>query len=227
MASAMIEVCEPAYIAKFDESGVLVINAFRKLPTAACGNAEVRVPIGESRPKPQPCVFDKREYFLVGNGVLWSNNDEIFTMVYELGYILPKEGEGWVGDDDVRLLEQLDALGAAEVAASRERLSAVGVSLQEKFDILDAGRTISVDILYLLDLDGNRLRLVALATALVVLTECELCAGDGGAIVAGGDEFFEAELVEVGGEILEEVALEGVVAVAVDNLAAECVGVEL
>ena len=52
-------------------------------------------------------------------------------------------------------------------------------------------------------------------------------AGDGGAVVAGGDELFEAKLVEVGGEILEEVALEGVVAVAVDDLAAEGVGVEL
>jgi hypothetical protein len=52
-------------------------------------------------------------------------------------------------------------------------------------------------------------------------------AGDGGAVVAGGDELFEAELVEVGGEVLEEVALERVVAVAVDDLAAEGVGVEL
>ena len=50
---------------------------------------------------------------------------------------------------------------------------------------------------------------------------------DGGAIIAGGDELLEAEPVEVGGEVLEEVALEGVVAVAVDDLAAEGVGVEL
>ena len=54
-----------------------------------------------------------------------------------------------------------------------------------------------------------------------------MCAGDGGAVVADGDELFEAELVEVGGEVLEEVALEWVVAVAVDDLAAEGVGVEL
>src|SRR5262249_24027143 len=55
----------------------------------------------------------------------------------------------------------------------------------------------------------------------------ELCAGDGGTIVAGGDELFEADLVEVGGEVLEEIALEGVVAVAVGDLTAEGVGVEL
>jgi len=68
---------------------------------------------------------------------------------------------------------------------------------------------------------------LALAIALVVLTERELCAGDGGAVVAGGDELFEGELVEVGGEVLEEVALEGIVAVAIDDLATESVGVEL
>ena len=54
-----------------------------------------------------------------------------------------------------------------------------------------------------------------------------LCAGDGGAVVAGGDELFQAELVEIGGKVLEEIALEGVVAVAIDNLAAESVGVKL
>ena len=102
----------------------------------------------------------------------------------------------------------------------------MGVLLQEELDVFDASRAVSVDILHFLDLDGDRLGLLALAIALVVLTERELCAGDWGAVVAGGDELFEAELVEVGGEVLEEVALEGVVAVAVDDLAAEGVGVE-
>ena len=44
----MVEVCEPADVAKLDESRVLVINAVRKLPAAAGRNAEVRVPIGKS-----------------------------------------------------------------------------------------------------------------------------------------------------------------------------------
>ncbi len=107
------------------------------------------------------------------------------------------------------------------------RVRDVGVLLQEELDIFDAGRAVSVDILHFLDLDGDRLGLLALAITLVVLTERELCAGDRGPVVAGGDELFEAELVEVGGEVLEEVALEWVVAVAVDDLAAEGVGVEL
>ena len=148
-------------------------------------------------------------------------------MLHELCNVLSEKGEGWVGDHDVRLFEQLDALGAAEVAASREACAGVRVLLQEELDVFDAGRAVSVDILHFLDLDGDRLGLLALAIALVVLTERELCAGDWGAVVAGGDELFQAELVEVGGEVLEEIALERVVAVAVDDLAAEGVGVEL
>ena len=101
------------------------------------------------------------------------------------------------------------------------------VPLQEELDIIDPGRAVSVEIRHFLDLDGNRLGLLALAIALAVLTERELCAGDRGAVVAGGYELFQAELVEVGGEVLEEVALEGVVAVAVYDLAAEGVGIEL
>ena len=58
------------------------------------------------------------------------------------------------------------------------------------------------------------------------LTECELCASDRGAVVAGGNELFEAQHVELGCEVLEKIALEGVVAVAVDDLATEGVGVE-
>jgi len=53
-----------------------------------------------------------------------------------------------------------------------------------------------------------------------------LCTGDGGAVVAGGDEFLQAELVEVGGEVLEEVAFKRIIAVAVDAFVAEGVGVK-
>lgn len=46
-------------------------------------------------------------------------------------------------------------------------------------------------------------------------------------VVAGSAELLDAELVEVGSEILKEVALEGIVAVAVDDVVPEGVGVEL
>jgi hypothetical protein len=75
--------------------------------------------------------------------------------------------------------------------------------------------------------DGDCLGLLSLSIPLVVFREQGTLASDGGAIVAGGDELLEAELVEVGSEVLEEVALEWVVAVAVDDLATEGAGVEL
>jgi hypothetical protein len=75
--------------------------------------------------------------------------------------------------------------------------------------------------------NGERLGLPALAIPLVVFREQSALAGDGGAVVAGGNELTQAELIEVRREILEEVALEWVVAVAVDDFAAERVGVEL
>ena len=49
-------------------------------------------------------------------------------MLYELGDILFEEGEGRVGDDDVRLFQELDAFGAAEVAAFREAACGCGGS---------------------------------------------------------------------------------------------------
>ena len=75
--------------------------------------------------------------------------------------------------------------------------------------------------------DGECLGLLSLAIPLVVFREQGSLSGDGRAIVAGGNELPETELIEVGSEILEEVALEWIVTVAVDDLAAESVGVEL
>ncbi len=189
-------------------------------------NAELTVAAVDRGAQPQLVVLDEREDFLIGDRVLVPDDQELLPVLHELGNILLEEGEGRVGDHDVRLLEQLDALGAAEVAAFREGCAGVGVLLEEELDVFDAGRTVSGDILHFLDLDGDRLGLLALAIALIVLTERKLCAGDWGAVVAGGYQFFQPELVEVGGEVLEEVALEGVVTVAVDDLAAEGVGVE-
>jgi len=75
--------------------------------------------------------------------------------------------------------------------------------------------------------ESERFGLLALAIPLVVFWEQGALARDGGAIVASRDKLLEAELVEVGCEILEEVTLEGVVAVTVNNLATEGVRAEL
>ena len=93
----------------------------------------------------------------------------------------------------------------------------MGILIQEGLDIFDAGHAVSVVVFHFFDLDGNRLRLLTFAITLVVFKKCELFAGDGGAIVAGGYKLFETEFVEIGGEILEEIALEGIVAVAING----------
>ena len=124
------------------------------------------------------------------------------------------------------------ALGATEIATGVLVVSLQGyacglVAPEEELDVVYVHRAVAVLVFHMVEDDGERLWLLALAIPLVVFGEQGALAGDGGTVVAGGDELFEAKLVEVGGEVLEEVALEGVVAVAVDDLAAEGVGVEL
>lgn len=203
----------------------LIVNVVKALPVVRYFEEHPHIEVRAT--KPQLVGLNVRKDLQVGDRIGVADDEELFPVFYKLSEVLLEEGEGRVGDHDVRLLEQLDALSAAKVAASREACAGVGVPLQKEHDVIDAGRAVSVDIPHFLDLDGNRLGLLALAIALVVLTERELCAGDGGAIVAGGDELLEAELIKVGGEVFEEVAFEGVVAVTVDDLSAEGVGIEL
>jgi len=153
-------------------------------------------------------------------------------MLHELGDVLAKEGEGRVGHDDVRFFQEVDALGAAEITpgvlfVAFQRRPGGLVSLEEKLDVGHVRSAVAVLVFHMVEGDGERLGLLALAIPLVVFREQGALAGDGRAVVAGGDELFEAELGEVGGKVLEEVALERVVAVAIDDLAAKGVGVEL
>ena len=74
--------------------------------------------------------------------------------------------------------------------------------------------------------DRERLGLLPLAIPLVVFREKGELTGDGRAVVAGGDKLCEAKLVEVSGEVFEEVALERFTAAALDNLVATGVAIE-
>ena len=129
-------------------------------------------------------------------------------------------------------MQQRDAPRAAEVAAGvlvipNPRLPGGLVALEEKLDVGYVGRAVAVLVIHPVEDDGQRLGLAPPPVARVVLREQRHLPGDGRAVIAGGDQLPETQLVEVGGEVLEEVALERVVAIAVDDLIAKGVGVEL
>lgn len=195
-------------------------------------DAELTVPAVDGDPHPQSVGFDKRKDLLVGERLDVTDDQELLSVLHELSDVFLEEGKGRVGDHDVRLFQKRDALGAAEVApgvlvVAIQRYPGGLVPLEEKLNVGHVRSAVAVLVFHTVEGDGERLGLLALAIPLAIFREQGALAGDGGAIVAGGDELFEAELIEVGSEVLEEVALEGVVAVAVDDLAAEGVGGEL
>lgn len=231
VAAAMVKVCVPAR--GRNASNLLArlwVNVVKALPVSRHLKKHPDVEVRAA--EPQPVVLDKREDVLVSDRIGVPDDQELLAVLHELGDVLAEEGEGRVGDDDVRLFQVRDALGAAEVAAgvlfvAMQRDPGGLVALEEKLDVGHVRRAVAVLVFHMIEDDGERPGLLAFAIARVVFREQGELARDGRAVVAGGDEPFEAELVEVGGEVLEEVALEGIVAVAVDDLAAEGVGVEL
>ena len=87
-----------------------------------------------------------------------------------------KRENGRVGDDDVGLFQERDALGAAEVAAGYlsspfKAIRAALFRFRKSFDVVDVGRAVSVLIFHMLEDDSDRLGLLALAIALVVFRE--------------------------------------------------------
>ena len=46
---------------------------------------------------PQFVIFNQREYFLVGDGIDISNNQELLAVLNELCNELPEQRERWVG----------------------------------------------------------------------------------------------------------------------------------
>ena len=67
---------------------------------------------------PQAVVLNEREDFLVGDGVLGADDDEALAFLFQQADVLAEEAEGRVGHHYVGLIQQLQALGAAEVAVA-------------------------------------------------------------------------------------------------------------
>ena len=135
----------------------------------------------------------------IGNGIHVSYYQELLLILHQLRYRLAEERERRVGHHDVRLLEQFDALGAAEVAVAPQGADA---------DLFGIGHTVGVAVAQVFQPNGLLVVVAAEEVGVLVL-------------VASGDEAFQAQLLEAVGKVAEEVAGARVVAVAEDGLPSE------
>ena len=84
------------------------------------GHPEVHAPVEVGGPQPHPIGPDQRERLAVGDRVDAPDDGEPLAPGHGPRQELPKEGEGRVGDDDVRGVAQGRHLRAAEVAVPLE-----------------------------------------------------------------------------------------------------------
>src|SRR5271157_4779455 len=100
-----------------------------------------------------------------------------------MGEEFAEEREGRVRDHDVRLFQERDALGAAEIATWVLPICLQGhpsglVPLEENLDVGHVRSAVSVLVFYTVEDDGQRLGLLSFAVTLVVFREQGALAGD-------------------------------------------------
>jgi hypothetical protein len=110
---------------------------------------------------------------------------------------------------------------------SSQELGPPAIAGRFKPDIFDISRAVFVEVIHLLNLDGKRTRPFPPTAPLHVLTKRKLSASNWRPVITGRDELPKAQPIEVSSKVLEKVALEGIVAIAIDYLSTEGVGVEL
>jgi hypothetical protein len=173
--------------------------------------------------EPEVVGHHLREDLVIGDGVLVTEDEELLAALSELGDVLAKQGERRIGHDHVRLVEQRDALGGAEVAALFEERQGVPVVPEQVLDVGEVDRAIAVRVRDLADHELVRCPPCCPLRDAGEVEERELFSCHRRAGVGSRDEPLQAKVVEVHGEVLEEVRLERVVAVAEDDLPAELV----
>lgn len=124
---------------------------------------------------------------------------KLLVILDELADIFTKEAERWVRDDNVCLLEQFNALGAAEVAVAFEFVDS---------DLLGTRHTVAVPITEIFKPDRGLAVVPAEQIHILIL-------------VAGCDKFLKSKKLKVIGEIVKEIADSWVITVAKDCLALE------
>ena len=138
--------------------------------------------------------------------------------------VLPEQRERWICDHNVGFLQQLQALGGAEVAVTFQLGQFIFAGLEQLCHVKHVHTTISGGVVHR-GHDG----LIWFAYFALIATEyvkqAELAPGNRRPGIAGGNELLEAETLEVQHKELEEVGLEGVVAVTENRLALEVTAV--
>src|SRR5258705_90506 len=74
----------------------------------------------DALPQPDFTVLHEREDLFVVKSVHMPDDEELFLVLHQLRDILPKQRERRIGDNDVSLLEQVDAFLAAKIAVGFE-----------------------------------------------------------------------------------------------------------
>jgi hypothetical protein len=123
----------------------------------------------------------------------------------DLSHKFSEQRERRIGDHDVRLFQQVDALCAAEVAIAFQRFHAYFFRI---------GYVVAVLVALVFQIDRLVTFVLAEEVAFLIL-------------IAGGDEAFQPQIFKLVGEIMEEIADARVVAVAEYRLAAEVLFVVL
>ena len=140
----------------------MIIYTIRPFPGFTIRNIKIRVPATKTITKPKFFICDQAEHFFISNRVHTANYDKTLFMLHQLRNILAEKGEGRVGDHDVCLFEQLDALPGAKVPVALQSGHDVAAVLQQVFHVRQVCRAIGVLIrdlgdFYLVGHAGNRL----------------------------------------------------------------------
>ena len=119
MPLPVVEVREPPDALDADEPLAFLVHAARRrLQRIVVRHAELAVAAVDARAEPEPVGLDEGKYFLVRERVDVSDDEELLAVPDELGDVFAEERERRVRDDDIGLLQERDALRAAEVAVT-------------------------------------------------------------------------------------------------------------
>ena len=218
MSFSMVDVCEPSNVPELHKTGSFVIHSCCKCSGAFWCNTEIGVSTGEPRSKPYDVFFQQRENLFIGNGILTSDNDELFVGCHNPCKKFPEQRERRVRDDDVSFITEFADLRRTEIAVtlkisgeldivSVDFAGTVGISGQ--YEQLPVSRVLFGIIKRRIQFEQRRL---LICSALGIRCRYQL---------------LQSEALKVGCEILRKIRPLGIVAGKKNRLVPKNIGIEL